>query len=178
MELVVVPMLANDLVFRLLWFLPRNPNLHWHHHRLLAQQHPGGAAVVAVDRVDHQKCPRNVPVSAAMEETSSEGGGSIPDIQIHVGTAFVNHLASEQVIRTVFLTVDDWTAQLGATVEGSTDGEWGRPQERDMWTGSSSGSSGRTVYQQLGPWITASSTPRHEGSTVQRWLALPQVNHS
>jgi len=79
--------------------------------------------VVAVDRVDHQECARNVPGSTASEEACSEGGGGIPHIQILRATAFDDLLASEQVIGTFFLIVGDCTGLLGATVEGITDGE-------------------------------------------------------
>ena len=79
--------------------------------------------MVAVDRVDHQECQGNVPGSTAREEACSEGGGSIPDIQILGATAFDDLLASEQVVGTFFLRVGDCTGLLGATVEGITDGE-------------------------------------------------------
>jgi hypothetical protein len=79
--------------------------------------------VVAVGRVDHQECPGNVPQSTAREEACSEGGGSIPDIQILGATAFNDLLAGEQVVGTFFLRVGDCTGLLGATVEGITDGE-------------------------------------------------------
>jgi hypothetical protein len=59
--------------------------------------------VVAVDLVDHQECPGNVPGSTAGEEAYAEGGGSIPDIQILGATAFDNLLASEQIVGTFFL---------------------------------------------------------------------------
>jgi len=79
--------------------------------------------VVAVDRVDHQESPRNVPGSTAGEEACSEGGGGIPDIQILGGTAFDDLLASEQVVGTFFLRVGYCTGLLGATMEAVTDGE-------------------------------------------------------
>jgi len=59
--------------------------------------------VVAMDRVDHQECPRNVPGSTAREEACSEGGGGIPDIQILGATACDDVLASEYVVGTFFL---------------------------------------------------------------------------
>jgi len=59
----------------------------------------------------------------AREEACSEGGGGISDIQILGATAFDDLLASEQVIRTFFLRVGDRTGQLGATIEGITEGE-------------------------------------------------------
>jgi len=89
----------------------------------LALRTPGGAEVVAVDRVDHQDSPGNVPGYMTREEACSEGGGGIPDIQILGATAFDNPLASEQVGGTFFLRVGDCTGLLGATVEGITDGE-------------------------------------------------------
>jgi hypothetical protein len=79
--------------------------------------------VVAVNCVDHQECPRNVPESTAREEVCSEGGGGILDIQILRATAFDDLLASEQIIRTFLLRVGDCTGLLGATVEGITNGE-------------------------------------------------------
>jgi len=79
--------------------------------------------VVAVDRVDHQKCPGNAPGSTARDEACSEGGGSIPHIQIFGATAFDDLLACDQDVGTFFLRVGDCTGLLGATVEGITDGE-------------------------------------------------------
>jgi hypothetical protein len=96
--------------------------------------------VVAVDRVDHQECPGNVPGSTAMEEECSEGGGSIRDIQILGATAFDDPLASAEVVRTFFLRVGDCTGLLGATVEGITDGEGNWPKALDRQAGSSGGS--------------------------------------
>jgi len=58
-------------------------------------EHQGEADVVAVDRVDHQECPRYQPGSMAREEASSERGGGIPDIQILEATAFEDVLSSE-----------------------------------------------------------------------------------
>jgi len=96
----------------------------------------------------------------------------IPDIQILGATAFDNLLASDQVIWTFFLRVGDCTRLLGATVEGITDGEWDRPQVLDGRAGSSGSSCGRRVYQQCGPWMTATGMPRHEGSMGLWGLAL------
>jgi len=70
-EVLVVPMRAYDLVLGLPWFKSRNPDVDWESGRLLALQHPGGAEVVAVDRIDHQECPGNVPGSTAREEACS-----------------------------------------------------------------------------------------------------------
>ena len=118
-----MPMRAYDLVLGLHWFQSRNPDVDWHRSRLLALQTPGGAEVVAVDRVDHQECPGNVAGSTAREEACSEGGGGIPDIEILRATAFDDLLASEQVVGTFFLRVGDCTGLLGATMEGITVGE-------------------------------------------------------
>jgi hypothetical protein len=142
-EVLVVPMRANDLVLELAWFQSRNPDVDWQRGRLLALRTPAGAEVVAVDRVDHQQCPRNVPGSTAREEVCSEAGGGIPDIQILRATAFDDLLATEQVVGTFFLRVGDCTRLLGATVEGITDSEWDRPQALDGRAGSSGGSWGR-----------------------------------
>jgi len=79
--------------------------------------------VVAVDRVDHQKSARNKPGSMAREEACSEGGGSIPDIQMLGATAIDDLLPSEQVVRTFFPRVGDRSGLLGATMEGITGGE-------------------------------------------------------
>jgi hypothetical protein len=79
--------------------------------------------VVAVDRVYHQECPRNVPESTAREEACYKGGGGIPDIQILGATALDDLPASEQVVGTYFRRVGDCTGLLGATVEGIADGE-------------------------------------------------------
>jgi len=70
---------------------------------------------VAVDRVDHQQCPGNVQGSTARKEACCEGGGGNPDIQILGATAIEDLLASEQVIRALFLRVGDCTGLLGAT---------------------------------------------------------------
>jgi len=122
-EVLVMPMRAYDLVLGLPWFQSRNPDVNWQRGRLLALRTPGGAEVVAVDRVDHRECPGNVPGSTAREEARSKGGGGIPDIQILGATAFDDPLASEQVVGTFFLGVGDYSGLLGATVEGITDGE-------------------------------------------------------
>jgi len=122
-EVLVVPMRAYDLGLGLPWFQSRNPDVDWHSGRLLPLRTPGGAEVVAADRVDYQERPGNVPESTAKEEACSEGGSGIPDIQILGATAFDDPLASEQVLGTFFLRVGDCTAVLGATVEGITDGE-------------------------------------------------------
>jgi len=122
-EVLVVPMRAYYLVLGLPWFQSRNPDVDWQSGRLLALRTPGGAEVVAVDRVDHQECPGNVPGCMAREEACSEEGGGIPDIQILGATAFDDLLASQQVVGTFFLRVGDCTGLLGATVEGITDGE-------------------------------------------------------
>jgi hypothetical protein len=122
-EVLVVPMPAYDLVLGVPWFQSRNPEVDWQSGRLLALRTPGGAEVVAVDRIHHHECTGNVPGSTAREEACSEGGGSIPDIQILGETAFNDLLASEQVVGTFFLRVGDCTPLLGVTVEGITDGE-------------------------------------------------------
>jgi hypothetical protein len=122
-EVLVVPMRTYDLVLGLPWFQSRNPDIDWQSGQLLALRTPGGAEVVAVDRVDHQECPGNIPGSTATEEACSEGGGGIPDIPILGATAFDDILASEQVVGTFFLRVGDCTGLMGATVEGITDGE-------------------------------------------------------
>ena len=122
-KVLVVPVRAYDLVLGLPWFQSRNPDVDWQCGRLLALRTPAGAEVVAVDRVDHQECPGNVPGCTARQEACSEGGGGIPDIQKLEATAFHNLLASEQVIGTFFLRVGDCTGLLGASVEGITDGE-------------------------------------------------------
>jgi hypothetical protein len=94
-EVLVVPMQAYDLVLGLPWFQSRNPDVDWQSGRNLALRTRGGAEVVAVDLVDYQECPGKVPGSTAREEACSEGGGSIPDIQILGATAFDDLLASE-----------------------------------------------------------------------------------
>jgi len=78
---------------------------------------------VAVDRVEDQECPGNVPGSTAREEAGSKGAGGIPDIQILGATAFDHVLASQQVVGTFFLRVRDCSGLLGATVERITDGQ-------------------------------------------------------
>jgi len=118
-----VPMRACDLVLGLPWFQSRNPDIDWQSCRHLALRTPGGAEVVAVDRVDHEECPGNAPRSTAREEACSEAGGGIPDIQILGATAIDDLQASEQVVGTFFLRVGDCTGLLGATMEGITDGE-------------------------------------------------------
>jgi len=122
-EVLVVPMRAYDLFLGLPWLQSRNPDVDWHSCRLLALRIPEGPEVVAVDGVDHQECPGNVPRSIAREEACSEGGGGIRDIQILGGTAFDNLLAREPVVGTLMLRVGDSTGLQGATVEGITDGE-------------------------------------------------------
>jgi hypothetical protein len=71
-EVLVVPIWAYDLVLGLPWFQSRNPDVDWQSGQLLALRTPGGAEMVAVDRVDHQECPGNVPGSTAREEACSE----------------------------------------------------------------------------------------------------------
>jgi hypothetical protein len=105
------------------WFQYRNPDFDLQSGQLLALRTPGGAEVVAVDRVDHQECPGNVQGSMAWAEACSEGGGGIPDIRILRATAFDDLLASEQVVGTFFLRVGYCTGLLGATVEGIAEGE-------------------------------------------------------
>jgi hypothetical protein len=100
---------------------------------------------MAVDRVDHQECPGNVPESAAREEVCSKGGGGISDIQILGETAFDDLLATEQVVGTFILGVGDCTGLLGATVEGITYSEWDRPQALDGRPESSSGNGQKAV---------------------------------
>jgi len=116
-------MRAYDLVLGLPLFQSRNSDVNWQYGQLLALRTPRGAEVVAVDRVDHQEYPGNVPRSTPREEVCSEGGGGISDIQILGATAFDNLLASEQVVGTFFLRVRDCAGLLGATVEGITDGD-------------------------------------------------------
>jgi len=123
LEVLVVPMRAYDLVFGVSWFQSSSPDVDWQCGRLLALRTPRGAAVVAVDQVDHQECPRNVPGSTASEEVCSEGCCGIPDIQILGATPFDDLLASEQVVGIFFLRVGDLTGLLGATVEGITGSE-------------------------------------------------------
>jgi len=79
------------------------------------------------------------PGSTDREEACSEGGGSIPDIQILGATAIDDLLASEQVVGTFFLRVGDCTGLLGATGEGITDGGCDRPQALDGRAGNSGG---------------------------------------
>jgi len=89
-----VPMRAYDLVVGLPWFQSRNPDVDWQWGRLLALRTHGGVVVVAVDWVEHQECPGNVPGPTPREKACSEGSGSIPDIQILRATAFDDLLAS------------------------------------------------------------------------------------
>lgn len=79
--------------------------------------------MVAVDWVNHQESPRNVPGSTAQEEACSDGGGRILDSQILGATAFDDLLASEQDVGTSFLRIGVLSGLLGATVEGISDGE-------------------------------------------------------
>ena len=72
-EVLVVPIRAYNLVFRLRWFRARNPDVDWQSVRLFALRTPGGAQEVAMDWVNHQECPGNVPGSTAREEACSEG---------------------------------------------------------------------------------------------------------
>jgi len=123
LEVLVVPMRAYNVDLGLPWFQSRNAEVDWQSGRLVALGTPGGADVVAVERVDHQACPRNVPGSTAREEACCEGGGGDEDIQILGATAFDDLLASEQVVGALFLRVGDCTGLLGATEEGITDGE-------------------------------------------------------
>jgi len=122
-DVLVVPMRAYHLVLGLPWFQSRNTDVDWQSGRHLPERTPGGADVLAMDQVDHQECPGNVPGSTASEEACSEGGGGILDIQILGGTAIDDQLASEQVVRTLFVRVGDCTGLLGVTVEDITDGE-------------------------------------------------------
>jgi hypothetical protein len=78
-EVLVVPMQAYDMVLGLPWFQSRNPDVDWQRGQLLALRTLGGAEVVAVDKVDNQECPGNVPRSTAREEAYSERGSGIPD---------------------------------------------------------------------------------------------------
>jgi hypothetical protein len=100
---------------------------------------------VPVDRVDPHDCPRNVPGSTARQEEWSEDGGGIPDIPILGPTAFDDLLASEQVVRTFFLRVGDFTGLLGATLEGITDGERDTPRTLDGKHRSCAGTCGKQV---------------------------------
>jgi len=175
LEVLVVPMRADDLVLGLPRFQSRNPDIDWQSGWLLALRTTGKSEVVAVNPVDHQKCPGNVPGSTTREEACSEGVGGIPDIHILGASAFDDLLASEQVVGTFFLGVGDCTGLLGATVEDITDGEWDRPQALDGRAGSSGGSCGSRAST-WEPSMTATGTPRHEGSTVRRVLALPLEN--
>ena len=174
-EVLVVPMWAYDWVWGLPWFQSRNPNVNWQCGRLSALRTAGGAEVVALARVHHQECPGTVPGSTAREEACFEGGAGIPDIQILGATAYDDLLASEQVVGTFLLRVGDFTGLLGATVEGITEGEWDRPQALDGRAGSSRGSCGKRASKRE-PWMTATGTPRPEGSTGWRGLALPWAN--
>ena len=122
-EVLVVPMRAYDSVLGLPWLQSRNADVDWQRGRLLAQRTPGVAEVAAVDRVDHQDWPGNLPGSTDREEACSEGGGSIPDIQILGATAIDDLLASEQVVGTFSLRVGDCAGLLGATVEAITHGQ-------------------------------------------------------
>ena len=94
-ELLVVLMWACDIVLGAPWCQSRKADSDWQCAQLLALQTPGGAEVVAVDRVDHQDCPGNEPVPMAREAACSEGGGGIPDIQILRAIALDDLLASE-----------------------------------------------------------------------------------
>ena len=98
--------------------------------------------MVAVDRVDHQECHRDVPGSTAREKTCSEGDSSIPDIQILGATAFDDRLASEQLVGIFCQRVGDSTGLWGATVKRITNGEWDMPQVLDGEAGSSVSSYG------------------------------------
>jgi len=63
LEVLVVPLRAHYLVLRLPWFQSRNTDDDWQSGRHLALRTPGGAEVVAVDRIDHQECNENEPGS-------------------------------------------------------------------------------------------------------------------
>jgi len=67
--------------------------------------------------------PRECTWITAREETCSEGGGGVPDIQILGANAFDDQLAREEVVWTFFLRVGVHIGLLGATMEGITDGE-------------------------------------------------------
>jgi len=171
-EVPVVPLRAYDSVLGLPLFQFRNHDVDWPRGRLLALRTPRGVEVVAVDRVDRWQCHRKWAGLTAWEEVCSGGGGGTPDTEVLGATAFDDVLASEQVVGTFFLRVGDCSGLLGATVEGITDGEWDRPKALDGRAGSSGSSCSRRVYEQCGPWMTATSTARHEGSTGWRGLAL------
>jgi len=176
-EVVFVPMWAYDLGLWLPKFQSRNPDVDWQRGWLLALRIPGAAEVVSVNSVHRQECHGNVPGSMARKELCSNGGGGFPDIQILRATGFDDLLASEQVVGTFFPRGGDCTGLLGATVEGITDSELDRPQALDGRARSSTSSRGRTLNQQCRPWMTATGTPGHEGSTGQWGLALPWANH-
>jgi len=84
---------------------------------------PGEAEEVAVDWVDNEEYPGNVPASMARDEECCRWGGRIQDIQIHGATAFEKLPASKQVVSTFFLWEGDWTGLVGASIEGITDGQ-------------------------------------------------------
>ena len=75
--------------------------------------------------------PRECTWITAREEACSEGGGSVPDIQILGATNFDDQLASEEVVWTFFLRVGVRIGLLGVTVESISSGEIGTRH----WTG-------------------------------------------
>jgi len=175
-EVLVVLMQAYDLVLGLHQFQYRNPDIDWQRNRLLSPQIPGGVEVLAVDRVDHQECPANIPGSMAKEEEAcSEEGRSIPDTQILAATAVDNLLASEKVVGTFFLRVGDCTGLLRATFEGISEDEWDWPEVLDVRAGGSGGSCSRSTST-WEYWMTANGTLRHKGSSGRWALGLPWAN--
>jgi len=132
-NMLVAPVLAYNLALKFPCLYCRNHEVNGMQSRLLAMRTPWGAEVIAVDQVDHQQCPANVPGTTARQEEWSAQGGSIPDISILRATAFGDQRATEQVVWTLFLSVGICTGLLGAIVEGITDSEWDRPQGLDGW---------------------------------------------
>jgi len=100
-----MPMRAYNLVLGLPWLQSRNPDVDCQCSGPFVRKTPGQADVVAVDRVEQQECHTNEPAYMGRVDGCSEGGSSLPDIQILGETAFHDVLASEQVVGTFFLYV-------------------------------------------------------------------------
>jgi hypothetical protein len=113
LEVLVVPIKAYDLVLGLPWFMARNQEIDW--------TKGGLTALRTRNRLQHAKIPE-ADCTSHLPERGEENTHDEPpgDIQQLVATAFVQLLASEDVVEDFAIRLGECQGLLGAFLQGIT----------------------------------------------------------
>jgi len=163
-------MRAYDLVLGLPWFRARNPEIDWNLRQLTALRLPTGSQ--AADKVSGEHKP---PPEAHEKLLEHDEDTPAPDMELVGATAFDDLLAGEEIIEAFALQIGECTGLLGASMEITTLS--GKKPRRWMWWAGSSGCSCCRRASTWESWMTATGSPRHEGSDWTAGLGSLWANH-